>query len=244
MVRFLLAGVLLAGVTAASFAADGSFGAAYKKWRLSLSGGYATVNMTGVNNDFSAAVDSFGSGSVTKITNGWLGAGELLYRVHPRLWLGPRVEYLQTNQGKLVVPGATETEDLSILPVMAGVRYGIKQMSEEAGASFCDNCGLNIGVFAGWATAWGQLNPGQVIKYSGSGFAGEVLFGWEHRVGGNWMLAVDVGYRCAPVSEMKTTQDYPLLGASKGAVLVDINGDTLKYDYSGLIASAGIGLRF
>ena len=43
---------------------------------------------------------------------------------------------------------------------------------------------------------------------------------------------------------MKTTEDYPALGASKGATIIDHSGNTLKYDFSGLIATVGIGYAF
>ena len=71
---------------------------------------------------------------------------------------------------------------------MVGGRYSIKKMSERPGSSFCENCGLTLGAFVGWATAWGQTANGSTIKYSGSGFAGDLLFAWEHRLVNDWKL--------------------------------------------------------
>jgi opacity protein-like surface antigen len=244
MYRLIIAVMLILEITVASFAADRNCELMAKRWKIALSGGYATVDMNDVNNDYSNSAASFGGGSVTKIQNGWYGALEALFNVYPRLALGPRVEYLKTNQGQLSVPGFGQTEDLSIVPIMVGGRYSLKAMSDCAGGSFCDNCGLTLGLFLGGSTAWGQLDSGQTIKYGGGGFAAEALLGWEHRVVDDLLLGLDVGYRYAPVTEMKTSQDYFDLGITKDTPIVDINGNTLKYDFSGLVLGVSVGYKF
>jgi opacity protein-like surface antigen len=237
MYRLIMAVVLTAAVASSSYAADRTKD---RKWMIGIAGGYATVDMNDVNKDYDVIADA---GSVTKIDSGWMGALEGLYKVHPRLAVGPRVEYLVTNQGKLRVGGISEKEDLSLMPVLIGGRYALKSMREE-GNTFCDRCGLNLGLFVGWGFAWGQLDAGQTIKYSGSDFAGDVMLGWQHRLSSNWVLGIDLGYRYVPVSEMKTSEDLPALGIRKDIPIVNAQGSKLKYDFSGLLATIGLGYRF
>lgn len=239
MYRFIAAVLLMLGTAVAAFAADGP--SCMCKWKLSVSGGYATVDMKDVNNDYEALP---GRGGVTKVANGWLGAAEGMYEVSSHIGLGLRVEYLKTNQGKYSFLTREFKEDLSIVPVMVGARYRLKRMSDTFGGSFCDNCGLNLGLFIGASSAWGQISDGQTIKYQGAGVAGDILLGWEHRLWHNWMVGIDLGYRYAPIDEMKTSEDYPVLGISKNATITDRNGNKLKYDFSGLIATIGVGYKF
>lgn len=238
MVRALLAFVFVALAASASFAYNDDIIA--KRWKLDISGGYTTFVMTDVNDDY----DAISAVPPTKIDNGTLGAVEWLYRASPAFALGARMEYLTANQGKANVLGFDVKEDLSMLPVMVGGRYALKRMSERPGETFCENCGLSLGAFIGYATAWGRTSNDTTIKYSGSGFAGDILFGWEHRIVNDIRLGLNLGYRYAPVSEMQTTQDYPDLGASKGATIIDSSGNTLEYDFSGMIATLGVGFVF
>jgi hypothetical protein len=215
-----------------------------RKWRLGIEGGYSTLNMKEVNDNYDAVVGPLGS--VTKIENGYDVAGELMYDWGKRFSVGPRVEYLMANQGKVSTLLGTAKEDLSLMPVLIGGRYALKEMGQQTdvkNVSFKDRWDLNIGAFAGWAWAWGKTSfAGTDFNYSGNSFAGDALLGWNYRLSRDWTLGVDLGYRYAPIDEMKYTENKD--GVRKDQTVTDRNDKKLKYDFSGLIANIGVGFKF
>lgn len=217
-----------------------------RKWRLGIEGGYSTVNMSEVNDLYDAVVGPLGS--VTKIENGYDLAGELMYDWGKRFAFGPRVEYLMTNQGKVETLPLTVKEDLSLMPVLIGGRYALKEMGEQTDVkdvSFNDRWDLNIGAFVGWAWAWGKRSVGGTdLKYSGNNLAGDALLGWNYRLSRDWTLGIDIGYRYAPIEEMKYTEDNALAGVREDDTVTGQNDEKLKYDFSGMIANIGVGFKF
>jgi hypothetical protein len=223
-------------------------------FNFSLWGGYATVNMTDVNNNLHAANNAAANiGSVTEINNGTALAAEGTFVVSPGFSIGPRVEYLICNQGKLSLPSNlllnTETkEDLTLVPVMLGFRYVFVGL----GTGFS----LSAGAFAGWGFAYGKntvnvssglLGIGSTsdsYQYEGGAPVGNALLGALIRLGSNVSLGIDAGYRYAPVTEMKASEDALALGVRNGSTINDIAGNKLKFDFSGMILNAGLHFAF
>jgi cellobiose-specific phosphotransferase system component IIB len=246
MRKILIAMACIAGMSAAVFAQDNNNTDNEKKRDLSIWGGYSSLNMKTMNDELDQ-LKALSGGDVTKVNNGYFFAGELTFwEVAPKLMLGPRVEYLMANQGK-VSSGANEyKEDHSLLPVMVGGRYKLKN-GDATGMSFNDKWGLNVGAYVGygWATMKTSVKRPLIdtsVDATGGGVAGDALVGWEYSFSKTFGIGVDLGYRYATVPEMKATSDNAVLGVSKDEVIKDSNGNTVDHDFSGLIAA--VGLKF
>jgi hypothetical protein len=76
---------------------------AESKFFLSVDGGYSLLSMKDANDylDFLAVVFE---GPSVKINEGWMVTLEGLYKLTPRLAIGPRVEYIIANKGKITFP--------------------------------------------------------------------------------------------------------------------------------------------
>jgi hypothetical protein len=237
---------LVAGMAMAAAAQDNR-DSTDKKMLLGIGGGYSTLGMSQLN-DYQTQLSQagLGNGSVTKVENGYYLNGELLWESGKGLYLGPRVDYLMANTGKVSnLLGETKI-DQSILPVMIGGRYMFKDVNE-AGTGFYDKSGFNAGLFAGYGWAWAKSSvSSNLINTSadstGGGFAADALVGWQYSLSRTVSFGVDLGYRYAPVSEMKYTEDKDALGIKKDDVVKDLNGKTVENDFSWLLL--GVGLNF
>ena len=243
MRRILLAIVIAAATTAFGFCEE-------SKYDVSVWGGYATVDMSDVNNLVNTTLGT--TASVTKITNGFIFGAEGLYRIYDSIMVGPRIGYLITNQGKAdissVLAATTVNVDSSLLPVLVGGTY-MKDLSEKFS--------LGAGLFIGWAFAYATTElkvnsnfPSIVassdnkVNYAGSGFASDIFVRGQYNATKSFGVSLDIGYRYAPIPEVKATGDVPGLGVSKNDKLTNINGSTVKVDFSGLLLAVGLHYRF
>lgn len=217
--------------------------------RVSLWGGYTAVNMNDVNNTLNAAA---GGGSVTKITGGYDIAGDFLYEVAHRLYVGARIGYVGTNQGKSSTITGESKQDLYLVPLMTGGRYYFRNADRPFNFS--------LGAFAGIGLGYGATKAGGTeTKYSGSCFAGEVLLGGEYQLSDPVSVGLDVGYRYAPLSSMSTYSGGGTAGggggggsgggggdgyAQKRAPIRNVSGGSLAFDFGGMFVNLGINFRY
>jgi hypothetical protein len=244
--RLLTAVALCCALSAAVQAQDKD-----KKFALSFWGGYAGLGMSDVNRVLKETAGRVGS--VTEIDQGLSLAAEGTYEIAPGLSIGPRVEYIIANQGKASIAAGpllnTDlTQDVSLVPLMVGARYRI--------AGRADAVSLNAGIFAGWGLASGTTKvsasssllglsaTSEEFSYDGGGFVGDLLLGLTIPLGGTVDLGIDAGYRMAEIPEMKTTGSSTIIGVPKDQALVDASGNKIKFDFSGLVANAGLRFRF
>jgi hypothetical protein len=231
---------LIAGLAATGFADESG------TISLSLWGGYATADMSKFN-DAQQQIASLTGGTVDKTDNAGTGAAELLFNVGDRWAIGPRVEYLMLNTGKITTAFAQTKSDQWVLPAMVGGRFFIKKY--EDGTSFADHSCVSAGLFGGYATAYNTTKVttpfglDTSVDSKGTGFAGNALLGWDYRLSGAVSIGIDAGYRYVKVSEEKASEDNALLGVTRDSVVKDLNGNTIEYDFSGLIAEVGITIR-
>lgn len=224
-----------------------------KKMTLGLWGGYSMVGMSDVNNALRAAAGT--NGSVTEIKSGTVIGCDFLYEIAPRLFVGPRIEYIIISKGKasLDTPLLTMSNDLYVIPVLVGGRYTLMEK---------DGWNLSSALFMGLGIGYGQLkvttaaDPTNqtVTKYSGSDIAGLFMVGGQYKVGENTYLGLDIGYRQLSISQMNV-DNISVSSLSNGsgsngyyapsrAPVMDASGKTVTYDFSGIVMNVGINFRF
>lgn len=224
---------------------SGGAAAVGSKSSIGIWGGYTTVNMSDVNDALNATAGR--RGSATEMNSGYIAAADYLYEVYPRLMLGPRIEYVGVNQGKATLLGGEIKEDLYLVPIMVGGRYYFMDRTTP--------WNISAGAFLGVGLGYGKTSLSSVnTTYSGTGFAGNLLVGGEYRLSSAVSLGLDFGYRIANISSMSTDTTSSGGGgggggggyapAIKKATVTNASGNTIAYDFSGMIANIGLMFKF
>jgi hypothetical protein len=250
---FLVIG-LMAGLVSSGSARD-------RGGTVGIWGGYTSVGMSDVNDNLDRVQDTIGAqGTVTNIKNGYSMAIEGLLYVAPGLQIGPRVEYIVPNEGKVAVDALLVNADVSqklyLVPLMFGLRYMLKDFPSEPGNGI-GRYAFSIGAFGGWGLAYGTtkltsssvLAPGtevnSTLDYNGSSFVGDVLLGFQVLLSRTVALGIDAGYRFANIPEMNTSgSGGGSLFAPGKAVVVNTSGNKMKFDFSGIFANIGLNFLF
>jgi hypothetical protein len=221
---------------------------AQAKIDLRVTGGYTTFAMDDVNR-FLHDNDS-GTGQVTKVNDGFMLAGDLLFPIEsaPNLSLGPRVEYLSCARGKAFDGTNTTTIDQYMIPLMVGGRYVFPTGSSKL--SFSGN--LFMGVGLGYATVKTQAGSND---YTGSSFAMDAGGESAYKVSDSIDIILDFGYRLAKVDSMSSggyggggsgssTGGGYSYAPRKASVVDTVTGSSIKYDFSGVFINIGANFRF
>jgi hypothetical protein len=242
-----LAALVLGISGTVSFAQNG-YEVRHSKMSFSFWGGYTNANMGDVNDYLRATLP----GSVTEIGNGFLLNAEYLYEPLSRLAVGTRLGYVGLNEGK----GTSATfssyrQDLYLVPILAGGRYAFYERGDWK---------LTAGVFLGVGLGYGRTRSALAAaptaeietEYDGTDFVGDLLLGGQYRIARAVSLGIDVGYRHANIATMNVSGTGTSSGSGGGgglygparAPVTGSAGNTLAFDFSGIIAAVGLIFAF
>jgi hypothetical protein len=197
--------------------------------------GYTAVNMGNVNDRLKIFANKK---SVDKIDNGLIYGVDALYAISHEISIGPRVEYINLNQGKISgVLNILETdyfgnpldpmiyrEELNVnvlsVPVMFGGTYktGLNRFTLSAGlfcgvefASIKENYKNSTTFNPPLISGIRPINDSEKFESSsiGSGFVADVTAGGSCAISKNISLGLDLSYRYSSVIDM-TMMDYTL----------------------------------
>lgn len=181
--------------------------------KVNVDGGYTTVTMKDFN-------DSLGAGS-TGLTNGWYVGGEATLGLIPLLEIGPRVEYLQTNQAS--AGGYTANANLTSGLLGVNTHFDLP----------LTGLGFGAGAFGGYGYATnritppaGSLSPGQL--YTGGSFVAEI----EARL----------SYSILPLTSLFLNGAFRF--ANVGKLSDGNNTSSTAYDFSGVNLGGGLSIGF
>ena len=225
---------------------------------LSIWAGYTSYAMGDINNFLQDSVGS--NGSVTKVSNGFLIGADALFQVDgaPKLWLGPRVEYLSCNQGKASNGTTSVTEDQYLVPILVGGKYRLM----DNGSKFILDGKFFLGFGLGYATTDVKSTAGGTatdtsVSYSGTGFVMELGLGSFYKISSNIDIDLDLGYRLANLGSMGSggyggggssstgnTGFTYAPGLQKASLMDPQTGSTVTYDFSGLMINLGATYHF
>ena len=186
--------------------------------KASVFGGYTTFTGLDSFNDAVDAVKNAGGGG-KEINDGFFVGGDFLFTVGPLLKVGPRVEYIQANQGSLKSGGTTTELDIKLIPIMGGLTFG---------TSFpLTGISIELGAFGGY----GMTKVESVI--SGGALAGSFS---QDEGGFVAELSAKLGYSIAPLVSFDLMAGYRTATVNLGA------GSDV--DLSGLIGGGGLSFAF
>ncbi len=233
-----------------AYAADST----QKNMSLEFWGGYTTVGMGDVNN---ALKNAASGGSVTEVKDGTLIGADFLYKLIPgvpKLSLGPRIEYLFISSGKLSQsnPLLNITDDYYVIPIMVGGKY---LLVENGNWSLSGALFLGLGMGYGKSTVISAADPSNqhITNFSGSDMTGLLMADGQYRIDTNTFIGVDLGYRMLNISQMSvdsTSISSTASGSNNSgyaparAPVVNASGNTVKYDFSGIVINIGINFMF
>jgi len=261
MKKLLTAVVLLFSFSVSSFALV----------NIGVSGGYASVAMTDLNNylddDYKDFKDAGFNPSLTKMGSGLYANIDLNFGVIPFLNLGIRSGILYCFQGKLTGDinlglfnpslssysgSLSESFDALLIPVMGGVGVNIGL----PGMPFSINAGIYAGY--GFSTVSQNVNVKTNIipldisfnpVYTGGGFVMDAGIGLDFSILPFISATFNIAYKLAKIPEVKASSDVVIneSGLSetvvkKDDVLKNENNNTVSIDYSGI--NIGVGINF
>jgi hypothetical protein len=181
--------------------------------KVNVDGGYTTVTMKDFN-------DSLGAGS-TGLNSGWYVGGEATLGIIPLLEIGPRVEYLQTNNAS--AGGYTAAANLTSGMLGVNTHFDLP----------LTGLGFGAGAFGGYGYATSKITPpagafsnGQLL--TGGGFVGEI----EARL----------SYSFLPLTSLFLNGAFRF--ANVGTLSDGNSSSPTAYDFSGVNLGGGLSIGF
>lgn len=245
-IKYLLIGFFIFGTVGQAYSAE--------KGKISIGPyfSYDTVSMDKWNDDLiaaGAAAATYGmDAEITKIEKGVSFGVEGLYQLKDNLQLGARIGFLSTNTGKanfsyeavvLGVPLKTildmEAEN-SLTSVLGGVKYSFPTGAEKLKIS-----GL---AFAGIGSAETKLKT-EVVTTEIDPITGVVTYPSEKdedtETGSGLVLdfGVETEYTLSPSISLVAGLGYRLANID-----IEIEGEKVETDFSGLMVKAGLNFKF
>jgi hypothetical protein len=223
--HLILAGILAATVTSSAHA---------DLITVAVNGGYSTVTMADVNDrgdKGKKSLEALGAtAKYTPLSSGWFVAAEAGLGLLPFLELGPRIEYLQTNQGEMSADfGGIKSSllaDATLSSFMLGANVGVDLP--------LTGLGFSAGAFGGYGYAVVKNSfsvggtPAGGNLYSGGAFVGELQAKLKYSIIPLLSAHLMAGIRMANIGQLKD-------GATTS---------TESFDFSGINAGGGISLGF
>jgi hypothetical protein len=186
-------------------------------------GGYATVSMKDVN----SAMDNAG-GTDTHISSGYYVGADAGITLLPFLKVGPRIEYLQPQEGSVTAIFGNATIDTKLMMYDLGV-------SVDTGLPLT---GLSIqgGIWGGYGVSTEVIHQGSIsADGAGTAFVGEIAAQLRYKLGAGLSVGVDLGYLMANVTTVN---------GANGQALITNNGSAVGFDFSGLHAGGALSWGF
>ena len=210
--------------------------------QLGVFGGYTTVAMGDLNDTIKLVNEgeAGGEASVTEAKNGFIVGLDGHVKPFPFLMFGARLEYIGVNPAKLEMDGYSQQMDLSLLPLMVGLKAHIKPPL--TGLNFC------VGAHIGYAIAGGKMKQkamGQSVDVgiNGGGLVTELMGELEYTIFPLIKLDLMLGYRMAKISKMKYTGST-LISEDGESIQKYGSNDDLAFDFSGMNIATGITVGF
>jgi hypothetical protein len=209
---------------------------------LGVSAGYGLLNMKDVNDNYKnwQAENPSDFQSMKEVNNGLFFEGNFKYYLG-EYNIGLTGNYIESSgEINLDLMGIPYTQTLNVSTIeLLGLFEPVFSITETKLKLFIQLAG---GI--GFASAKREDDV-TLIDASSSYFAGRIKAGLLYDLK-DIILELSLGYRFANAGEMKATVNIPNLGDA-GIIhdwtWQDIYGNSLKFDYSGLLISAGISFK-
>jgi len=227
-----------------------------------LLGGYTTVSMKQVNNDFFSS-DAAGNGITNNpLGDAWYVGFDSTYVAPEGLGFHFRIEYIGVMPGEITDTNLTTKfsyQDYQVSPSLLPIMLGVSYTFHGKGNPFT----LTAGVYGGIADsifdyyqhtidASGLNDANYNAIYEGWGFCSEAVVNANYWFTKNFSFGIDVGYRYATIPALysdSTVYD------SNGNFIMDSgtrlirqnsqnNNENIATDFSGLIVGINFTYRF
>ena len=195
---------------------------------VSAFGGYAMVAMGDVNK----AIDSYGAGGPTHhADSGFYVGADAGITLMPFLKVGPRLKYIQANQGTVGSPVAG-TIDSNLMMYEVGV----------SADTSLPLTGLSVlgGVWGGYGMANAKAaGGGNSTTGTGGAFVGEVGAQLRYKLFMGLSLGVDLAYTLANIQSVKDSNGNSVITTDGSP-----SGPAGGFDFSGLNAGGALSWDF
>lgn len=231
----------------------------YALLHVGVSGGYAYANMDQLNNAMEEAKKDAeaqgGTASVQKFGNSIFVNGDIGIGIIPFLHIGPRVgmQYVFPVESTTDIAGILkETTKISsmLVPLELGVTLNL--------GIPLSPISITAGGYAGYGLAYGLQETTTTdilnvlpevsykIPYNGGGFMADVAAAIEFNIAPFINLSINAGYRYALIENLNVTSKVEVPGyftIDAGEELASAGGK-MKVNFSGILAGAGLNIRF
>jgi|GEM_PF-6362029 len=211
--------------------------------RLSPWIGYSSAGMSELKNFLTESA----TGTVTEPAGGMIfGLDISPYRISPTLKTVFRAGYFSPLsfkfQGTQPTSGGQFNQEIQTSLVFLGLGA---EYSPESEGKMNFNATLFLGPGFGSANRFFGISPKIKVPAKGSGVYLEISVGVKYKISEDFSFLFRLGYRAMKVAEMKYTVDADIDGDEikdyeKDKPFLGADGKPLKFDFSGLIITAGI----
>jgi hypothetical protein len=190
---------------------------------VSAFGGYATVSMSDLNKGLDSATPTN-----THVSNGFYVGADAGITLLPFLKVGPRLEYLQPNEGSATGIFGNATIDSKLMMYDLGLSADLSLP--------LTGLSLQGGIWGGYGVCNEAVNlNGGVSDGSGTSFVGEIAAQLRYKLFMGLSLGADLGYLMANVATVN---------GANGQALFTNNGNRVGFDFSGLHAGGALSWGF